>query len=370
METNKNDELDVALRRLYGTSAPAEFEIAWRAAIRREESLQMRKEPTNRHIWRRLVPVFAALVLIAGSLWAGTQTFDTAERAAVERPMTRAASMNEGTGSAMLGAESGSYGAANSPVNYSMADSGTSLTGDAANQGQKLVRTADVTIRSTAFEQDSQKVQTLLSTLGGYVENFYQYGDTTDGSSRSVTLSMRVPSDKLSEFLTGVEGIGRVINRSESTTDMTVQYTDNEVRLNTLRAKMTRLNELLAKAENVSDLVEIESAIADTQYQIDSFETSQRDIDRRVDMSAVSVTVQEETPSQSAAAADKSLGERISAALNASVIWLGDFFRNMVVFVVMILPVLVPVAIVCIVCWLVVRRRKKNQPKNDSPKEE
>ena len=161
-------------------------------------------------------------------------------------------------------------------------------------------------------------VQVLLEGLGGYVENLYQYGDVESGDTRTASLSVRVPSESLDAFLAGMEGVGRVVDRSESVTDMTVQYTDNQTRLDTLYAKMERLNQLMAQAQEVSDLIELENAIADTQYEIERYETSQRDIDRRVDMSAVNVTLLEDSPAQSATAEDIGLGERLGAALNAS----------------------------------------------------
>lgn len=109
---------------------------------------------------------------------------------------------------------------------------------------------------------------------------------------------------------------------------MTVQYTDNAARLQTLRDKLARLNELIKQAEDVESLIQIETAISDTQYQIDRYETSQRDIDRQADMSAVSVTLMEETAAQSASAAGIGLGERVRAALGASVEWMGRFLAR------------------------------------------
>lgn len=357
-------ELEQALSRLYTADVPNEFHEGWRAAVRREEIIQMNKKPTRNRFWKAAAPVLAALVLVTGSLWAGT--LDLAQNELEPQVQMMRANMTV--------EDSYDYeeGASNSMVSYSKTTSdsvtpmsaGGSMLADTAmtaeDTDRKLVRTADVTVRSTAFDQDVQSVQTLLAEVGGYVENLYQYGDSQNDQERTMSLSMRVPSGKLDQFLTGMGGIGRMTNRSESTQDMTVQYADNEARLQTLRDKMTRLNELMAKAENVSDLVEIESAIADTQYQIDSYETSQRSIDRRVDMSAVSVTVVEETTAQSAAADDMSLSERIKAGFDASIKGLVKFLRNMVVFLVMALPVLVPVAVIAVVVWLIKRRRKAN----------
>lgn len=378
-DMESNSALEQALCRLYQSEEPpAGFETGWRAAVRREESMmRMAEKSTRRPLWRAIVPACAALVLVAGSLWAGTLDLEGAA------PSEKSAATGAGYADS---ASTTSYSAPNAMMArsadtavydlYVAEESGASTGGTSAadagteaSAGQKLVRTASLTLRTTAFEADLESVQALLESLGGYVENLYQYGDVASGDTRTASLSVRVPSENLDAFLSGVEGVGRVTDRSESVTDMTVQYTDNQARLDTLYAKMERLNQLMAQAQEVSDLIELESAIADTQYEIERYETSQRSIDRRVDMSAVSVTLLEDTPAQSATAEDVGLGERLGAALNASLRWLGGFLRNMLVFVTMILPVAVPVAAIAAAAWLIVRRRRSRSPKDDSKEE-
>lgn len=350
------DALDHALSRLYQADVPESFETGWRAAVRREETMKhMRKTNVNRWM-KKLIPAFAALVLAVGGLWAGTLEENGGlvnQDAVMMRSTSSAKYAGNVNGAAMLSA------ATEEAAAYDLAagDAGMVTYGAVADPQRKLVRTADLTLRTTAFDAAAQGVQSRLAEMGGYVEHLYQYGE----SVRRLSLSMRVPAEKLDEFLSGMDGLGRVTDRSESTTDMTTQYTDNQARLETLYAKRERLNELLLKAEDVADLIEIESAIADTQYAIDSYETSQRSIDRQVDMSAVNVTIMEETPADSANDADKTLGERMSAALHASVEWLGEFLRDVLVFVVMIAPVTVPLAVVCLVIHLIRRRAHKKE---------
>ena len=378
-DTERNSALEQTLCRLYQSEEPpAGFETGWRAAVRREESrMKIVERSAGRPLWRAIVPACAALVLVVGSLWAGTLDLEGAA------PSEKSAATGAGYADS---ASTTSYSAPNAMMArsadtavydlYVAEESGASTGGTSAadagteaSAGQKLVRTASLTLRTTAFEADLESVQALLDSLGGYVENLYQYGDVASGDTRTASLSVRVPSENLDAFLSGVEGVGRVTDRSESVTDMTVQYTDNQARLDTLYAKMERLNQLMAQAQEVSDLIELESAIADTQYEIERYETSQRSIDRRVDMSAVSVTLLEDTPAQSATAEDVGLGERLGAALNASLRWLGGFLRNMLVFVTMILPVAVPVAAIAAAAWLIVRRRRSRSPKDDSKEE-
>lgn len=378
-EKEPNGALEQALGRLYqAEEPPAGFETGWRAAVRREESrMKLAERSTGRPLWRAIVPACAALVLVVGSLWAGT--LDLGGGVSSEKNAATGVEYADSASTTSYSAPNAMMARTADTATYDLyvaeesgATAGGAATADSgatAATGQKLVRTVSLTLRTTAFDNDLESVQALLEGLGGYVENLYQYGDVESGDTRTASLSMRVPSENLDAFLTGMEGVGRVTDRSESVTDMTVQYTDNQTRLETLYAKMERLNQLMAQAQEVSDLIELENAIADTQYEIERYETSQRDIDRRVDMSAVNVTLLEESPAQSATAEDIGLGERLGAALNASLKWLGGFLRNMLVFITMILPVAVPVAAVAVVAWLIVRRRRSRPPKDDSKEE-
>lgn len=352
----KQDSMDQALSRLYDTQRPPEsFETGWRAAVRREESLQMNTRKPAFIPWGKIVPVLAVLVLVLGGL--GTGMLEDRLNAP-QRPASNTLMMSRSS-SASYKEEAAYDMAVGSAYSLASADNGISTYGGtqmAVEETRKLVRNASMTLRTQRFDEALASVETLVSSVGGYVENLYQYGEST----RHLNLGLRIPSEKLDEFLLGVSGVGRVTDRSESTTDMTVQYADNAARLETLYAKRDRLNELLAQASAVSDLIEIESAIADTQYQIDSYETTQRSIDRQVDMSTVSLTLAEETSSDTANA-DVSLGERISAALSASLEWTGEFLLDMLVFVVMVLPIAVPVAVIVLVVWLIRRKNKKEK---------
>ncbi len=354
MQPENQNDLDKRLSRLYAAPVPESFETGWRADVRREESMQSMNRVNWKPMWKRMAPALCALVLVTGSLWAGTleKQSDYAETQHAMVTATRMAA--SGASNGKMAANYSLMAAEESYDTAAAYDYGVTTYGAIPQENRKLVRTADLTIRTNAFDAAVEQVQDTLNDMGGYIENLYQYGENV----RRLNLSMRVPSEKLNAFLAAMDGAGRVTDRSESTTDMTVQYADNEARLNTLYEKRSRLNELLAKAENVSDLIEIESAIADTQYQIDSYETSQRSIDRQVDMSAVNLTLVEEE--QTVVNPELTLGERIRAGFVDSVNWLEEFVRNMVVFVVMASPVIALIAVLWL-GWKVIRKIKSGR---------
>ena len=355
------DKLDLSLRRLYdGADAPQGFDSRWRAAVKREEFLAMENKPKNkgRFIWRAALSAAAAVVLVAGGITGMHYKPKNASQ-------TLAGPVSYDAGEEEVASDSYDMVGNRADSGVALMKSAASSTGStavpSADSQRKLVRSISLTISTPAFEQAFQDILGRVDTIGGYAEDLYQYGDQQSGGRRGASLTLRIPTDQLEDFLAGIEGAGRVTERSESTTDMTVQYTDNAARLQTLKDKMQRLNELMAQAQNVSDLIELESAIQDTQYQIDSDENAQRDIDSRVDMTRVTVQLREETPADGAAADDASLGERIVSALKATVQWLGEFGRGLLVFLAMALPVIAIAAVIGLVLWLVVRRHKKKK---------
>lgn len=376
-EREPQDSLDRALSELYDLRVPDSFQQKWQSAIVREEKSDMGMRRNHKKMWLRTVlPAAAALVLVVGAVWVGglspeqkSATPDYAVNSAA-RSGKYAAGGSNGTAlysSIVNAAESTDASYDMAPAAGMAEPEAQSVAPEAADQ-RKLIRTADLTIRTSAYDADLAAVNALIQKVGGYAENIYADGSQNPGATRSAALTVRVPSQALDSFLSGLEGIGRIVNRSESVEDQTLQYADNEARLKTLREKMNRLNELLGRAESVADIIEIETSIADTQYAIDRFETTQRTIDRNVDMSRVYLNLQEDSPV--AVTSEMSLGERISAALSASWKGLVRFLRNMLVFLVMALPAVGVVALVIVLVLVIRRAVKKNRKKKpDEPEE-
>ena len=373
---HENDRLDDELMELFSAPVPPSFEEKWRSAIQREESptmsqfsghLEKEQKKTKRKWWKAVLPAAAALVMVVGACWVGAQQpeYGAASRpfASQSRLYTSASDYDGGSyeneaAAYDLVSSSDEVGYARKSVTTASGSStGTTALEPVAEDSRKLIRTASLTIRTAQYDADLEALTGLVKSMGGYIESTYQSGDQENGSARSSSMTLRIPSDRLDEFLNGLDSVGRVVDRSESSTDMTVQYADNEARLATLRAKMDRLNELLEKAETVEELISIESAIADTQYSIDSYETRQRTIDRQVDMSEVDVYLREDSPVE--VTSEMSLGERISRAFQTSVEDFGQFLRNMLVFIVMALPAMGLIAAAAVVILLICRAKKK-----------
>ncbi|HPF87701.1 MAG TPA: DUF4349 domain-containing protein [Candidatus Limiplasma sp.] len=380
MRKNKpQDALDHALTDLYQTDVPAGYRAAWRNTVKREEPFIMKPAHTPLWLKRTVLPMAAALVLIVGTLITGALSPTTT----ITSPSTDAAPA-AGTYKTLGIAEDtdstydsvlADYGYVPSPETMSATSSvaaytqteeatydiayNTAATADTEGTAdtRKIVRTVDLTITTTDYEQDYAAILALAESAGGYAASVS--ASEAKVQNRSASFDLRIPSDALDDCLSGLEQIGRITDRYESATDLTTQYSDTQLRLETQQSKMTRLQTLLTQAETVEDLLAIENEIADTQYQIDSLESSLRSIDRQVDYSTVYIYLREQTSADTANTVELSIGERIRGGLQASLAWLGDFFANMLVFLIAISPVLAGGFVLYLVIHIL-RKHKKS----------
>ena len=168
-------------------------------------------------------------------------------------------------------------------------ESGTARTADSA----KIIYTADLSIETKDYDQSLQQLNETLDDADGYMESSSEYTDSTD-NTRTLSLTLRVPEEAYSAFLGAAENVlGSVIRKSESADDVTTQYMDIEARLDSLTAQRSRLQELQSGADNLSDLLQIESSLSDVQYQIESYQSQLDWYAQQVDYCTVNITLDE-----------------------------------------------------------------------------
>ena len=158
-----------------------------------------------------------------------------------------------------------------SAVSDRSADDTSALRAEAAQEGTKLIYTANLTIESKDFDAARTALNEAVSAAGGYMESSDE--SSYSGMGRSLSLTIRVPQDNYTSFLAAAAQAGNLVDKSEQVQDVTTQYMDIEARLSNLTAQRTRLQELQASAENLADLLEIESSLSDVQYQIESWQS-------------------------------------------------------------------------------------------------
>ena len=147
---------------------------------------------------------------------------------------------------------------------------------------RKVIYTATVNFqaREKDLSQTREKVLNLAKQTGGFML-----------SSHGKTLVVRVPSEKLDNFLENLKGMSDNFSSSLSARDVTEQYYDTEIRLKNARKVRDRMIELLKKTKNVSETVAIEKELARISETIELYEGQLKRMKGQVAMAKVTITM-------------------------------------------------------------------------------
>ena len=181
------------------------------------------------------------------------------------------------------------YGA---DMEMSMTDSAvTGGSKDGVVSGQKLIRTASLELETMEFESTNAALNELVAQMGGYMEN----SNLRNRSSgyRYAEYILRIPAERYEEFLNQAGTLCHETWRSTSQEDISEMYYDTQGRLKTQQIKLERLQDLLARAESMEDIITIESAISETEMLIDSYSGTLRHYDGKVDYATVNISLRE-----------------------------------------------------------------------------
>lgn len=194
----------------------------------------------------------------------------------------------------------------------------------------KMVYTASVEAETQDFDACTAALEELVEKLGGYLE-YASMGSYGDGS-RSASYTVRVPSAQFKGFLASVGEIGHVISQDQNADNISERYYDTESRLTTQRTKMERLQALLAKAENMEDIITLETAISETELQIEQLTGSLRHYDALVDYATVELRLREVLRLSTVEEAPPTFSSRLGNAFTEGLRSFGDFLQGLAIF--------------------------------------
>ena len=223
-------------------------------------------------------------------------------------------------------------------------------------QSAKIIYTANLTLESKDYDAARAALDKALADADGTMESSNE--STYTGSSRSLSLTLRVPQEHYASFLAAAAQAGNLVNRSEQAEDVTSQYVDLEARLANLKAQRTRLQELQASADNLSDLLEIESSLSDVQYQLESYQSQLDWYSDQVECCTVYISLDEV---QTYTPVDESFASRLQNALLDGWANFTSGVQDLAVIIVGCWPAIVVGAIGGVVFYRVRHPRKKRK---------
>lgn len=228
-------------------------------------------------------------------------------------------------------------------------------------------------IKRVTLDTETEDLDTMLTEVGkkvdflqGYIESRQVYNGSAYAGRRvrNAELVIRIPADRLNEFVTHVEGVSNVVSMNESQDDITLQYVDTESRMKALQAEQERLLELMDQAEDMTSLLQIEERLTQVRYELESVTSQLRVYDNLVDYATVTLYISEVV--EYTPVAEETIWDRIGRGFSESWADIGSGAGDILVWLLAGSPYLlllaVPVVIVVIIVKSVRKKRRNAQP--------
>jgi hypothetical protein len=157
---------------------------------------------------------------------------------------------------------------------------------------RKLIRTAQVALEVSSYEEAANEIARLAESQGGYLADAQAARGARD--HRRGTLVVRVPAERFAAAYAALKALGKVETETVSTQDVTKAYADLETRLRVKRDAEGRLREILrTRTARLSDVLEAERELTRLTEEIEQIEGERRYYDQQVALSTISAALHE-----------------------------------------------------------------------------
>lgn len=258
------------------------------------------------------------------------------------------------TGCSAVGLNHGSAGS--QAINPAPAPD-TNVSGGSASTSSDIIKrqvvtTGTVVIKTPTPITAADKAASITDAAGGRVDDRNQSAATTSDPAHA-TLTLRIPSSRLTSALAQLKKLGTVESIAIATDDVTTKSQDLSARITALQTSITRLLALESKATSTADLITLEADIASRQGDLESLTAQQRYLNDQVSMSTIKLELL--APS---AAIVKPGPPSPGSAFTAGLSGFGVFFNWLFLVLLYLLPWLVLGAVIWVGIFYFVRWRR------------
>lgn len=227
--------------------------------------------------------------------------------------------------------------------------------GDAPLVATRLVvQTATMDLFAPDVARLAEQIATLVNSAGGYVERS-DVSRNYDGGTLAASLTVRVPAARLDQVRGDVRKLAQRTGREQlRANDVTGTVTDIASNLRNYRSEETQLLQIMSRATQVKDILEVAQRLGDVRRQIEVLEGQQNLLSHQVAMASLALNIS----SAPVARAIWRPAEQLSSSLHDALQDLADYADTMTA-IALRLPVIllwIVTALLCLtVSWKLLR---------------
>ena len=263
------------------------------------------------------------------------------------------------------GANGGNSAGYDNGMSMDASEEGWADTAAPADPGSGGVHTSEKKIYTGAIEAETkdfdaahQAVTQAVAELGGYFE---RQSVSQPGGYRYGNYVIRVEAKNFAAFFDRVGDSCHVTYSERGEEDVTDAYYDVSARLETARTKLDRLQALLAQADNMADIITIESAISDTELTVEQLTGSLQGLEGRIQYAAITMNLREVDQLSDEEGPSVTFGGRLSQAFAGGLRGVVSALENLAVFLAYSWVWLLLLAGAVVAGVAVFRRRKRRE---------
>ena len=223
---------------------------------------------------------------------------------------------------------------------------------------RSVISTGTVSLVSDDVATARRDVQRVVDAQQGTVSE--EQTDTDDEGDASYSrLVIRVPSKSFTVTMQALEKAAELRQSQVTSEDVTTQVIDTDVRVRAQESSLRRVEQLLARANSLKDIIWIESQLTRRQSELDSLKSQQAWLSDQTSESTITIDIERKHTEKKAK--EKSDDAGFLAGLKDGMKALGGFATAMATITGALLPFAIVLAIFGLPVWLVVRRSARRR---------
>ncbi len=155
----------------------------------------------------------------------------------------------------------------------------------------KIIKDGVIDLEVKNINEVKKSLDVVVKKLNAYYE-IDEYSSSDYNSNYNIKI--RIKSDNFEALTDGIQGLNAIVKHKDiRARDVTEEYTDTESRLNSGKAYIVRYKDLLTKAHNIKDIIEIENIIQEKQAEIEANEGRLKLLNDQIAYSTLTINITE-----------------------------------------------------------------------------
>jgi len=226
---------------------------------------------------------------------------------------------------------------------------------------RKVIKNGSLSLETIEVDKTYANIISYVEEKGGY-EFSHEKSDKNGYSS--IQAVIKINPENLDDIMLYSGTVADIISSSTTSEDITEQYYDAQIRLDTKRKMLESYYVLLEKATTTSEILSIQGEINNLTEEIEAFEGKLRLWDQRVSESTLTLNIyQIDDPNKPKEDIDwSSLGfSDMGRIIKNGFVTVINVIWAILQWAAIIIAILSPIIIIGLICLIIIKKKKKNK---------